>query len=114
MDLIVHRFFNFQGRLNRQPYIHCMIVIWIASTVIGLMINSATSTLISLLFGIISLVIAASAISLGVRRLHDLDKSGWWLLIMFIPFVGFLFQLYMFFAKGTYGANTYGADPLAL
>lgn len=76
MELIVNRFFNFQGRINRQPYIHCMIVIWILSAVVGWVVNSSTSLLISFFFGIISLVMAASAISLGVRRLHDLDKSG--------------------------------------
>lgn len=105
-------FFNFEGRLNRQPYIQCMLGIWVLSSVVGWMFSSSTSFLISLLFGIISLAIAASAISLGVRRLHDLDKSGWWLLIGVIPLIGFLFQIYLLAAKGTDGVNTYGYDPL--
>lgn len=47
----------------------------------------------------------------GVKRLHDLNKSGWLILLMFIPIVNAIFGLYMLFADGTVGPNQYGADP---
>ena len=47
----------------------------------------------------------------GVKRLHDLDKSGWLILLMFVPIVNALFGLYMLFADGTVGPNQYGEDP---
>lgn len=65
--------------------------------------------------GIILLILR---ISLSVRRLHDLDKPGWFLLIQalfFIPGINlilFIFNLYLLFAPGTKGANKYGDDPL--
>ncbi|MBR2507800.1 MAG: DUF805 domain-containing protein, partial [Bacilli bacterium] len=47
-----------------------------------------------------------------VRRCHDLDKSGYWGLLVLIPIVNFFFLLYLLFAKGTEGWNQYGRDPL--
>ena len=112
MDLILSKFFSFEGRLNRQPYIQSILVIWVVSALSTWMVQSSSSMLVALLTGIISIAMAVAAISLGVRRLHDLDKSGWWLLISIIPLVGFLFQLYLLFAKGTEGYNSFGEDPL--
>ena len=47
----------------------------------------------------------------GVKRLHDLNKSGWLILLCCVPIVGWIFALYMLFADGTVGPNPYGADP---
>lgn len=113
MDLIVKKIISFEGRLNRQPYAQCILVIWLLSAILGWVVDSSTSGLLAILVGIISLAMAISAISFGVRRLHDLDKSGWWILIAIIPIVGFFFQLYLLFAKGTDGYNRFGEDPLA-
>lgn len=52
------------------------------------------------------------SIAIGVRRLHDTDHSGWWLLIVFIPLVGALVLLYWFVIRGTAGTNRFGSDPL--
>jgi hypothetical protein len=50
-------------------------------------------------------------IAQDVKRLHDVDKSGWFLLLALIPIVNFILGLYMLFADGTVGPNRYGADP---
>ena len=50
-------------------------------------------------------------LAIGVKRLHDIDKSGWYLLILLIPIVNFIWALYMLFADGTVGPNRFGADP---
>lgn len=52
------------------------------------------------------------SIAIGVRRLHDKDRSGWWLLIALVPLVGALVLLYWFVTRGTEGANRFGPDPL--
>ncbi|WP_338847176.1 DUF805 domain-containing protein [Massilia sp. W12] len=46
-----------------------------------------------------------------IRRLHDLDKTGWLCLLMLLPLVNLLFMLYLLFAPGTDGDNRYGAPP---
>jgi uncharacterized membrane protein YhaH (DUF805 family) len=52
------------------------------------------------------------AIAVGVRRLHDTDRSGWWLLIALIPLIGLIVLLVFFCSKGTTGPNRFGGDPL--
>jgi uncharacterized membrane protein YhaH (DUF805 family) len=58
------------------------------------------------------LALLPPTISVSVRRLHDLDRSGWWLLLQYIPF-GLIILLVWFASRGTDGPNRFGADPLA-
>jgi uncharacterized membrane protein YhaH (DUF805 family) len=51
--------------------------------------------------------------AIGVRRLHDIDRTGWWILISFIPLIGFILLLVWFATKGNDGPNRFGPDPLA-
>lgn len=53
------------------------------------------------------------SLAVGARRLHDVDRSGWWMLIIFIPILGALLLLYWYVTKGTSGDNRFGADRLA-
>ncbi len=62
---------------------------------------------------IVTLGLLIPNLAVGVRRLHDLDKSGWWLLLAFVPIVGALVLLYWFVQPGTEGSNDHGTDPLA-
>ena len=64
-----------------------------------------------LVVGIVSLVLTVYGLILVARRLHDLDKSGWFMLIFFIPFIGSLMTLYLVFAKGDEQVNRFGAIP---
>ena len=70
--------------------------------------------LVGTLFGIAQLALFIAILSANVRRYHDRDKSGWWVLIMLIPFIGPLWLLIEIgFLRGTRGANRFGADPVA-
>jgi uncharacterized membrane protein YhaH (DUF805 family) len=62
---------------------------------------------------LVALGLILPGIAVGVRRLHDLDKSGWWYLIVFVPIVGALILIYFFIQRGTNGSNQFGPDPLA-
>ncbi|MBV8634011.1 MAG: DUF805 domain-containing protein, partial [Burkholderiaceae bacterium] len=70
--------------------------------------NSAGAGLVFLLLGV--LVVATSFIYTR-RRLHDLDQTGWLSLLLFVPLIGFFFSLYLLFAPGTDGSNSYGPAP---
>lgn len=52
------------------------------------------------------------SLAVGVRRLHDTDRSGWWLLIGLIPLIGFIVLIVFFATKGTTGPNQFGEDPI--
>ena len=102
-----NKIFTIQGRLNRWAYF------LLGLKVVGIMIVGSLLAGISKWLAIPILI--ASVIGgwmTAIRRMHDLDKSGWWLLISFIPYVNIVFSLYVIFTPGTPSYNRYGADPL--
>lgn len=54
----------------------------------------------------------AAAIIMTVRRLHDLDRTGWLSILILVPFLNFFFALYLIFAGGTPQANRFGPRPV--
>lgn len=104
--VVMQKYANFSGRAIRSEYwwfflayIIAYIVLAIVDYVLG----------VQLLTAILALGLLIPSIGVGVRRLHDLDKSGWWLLLCLIPIVGGLVLLYWFCQPGTPGANQFGA-----
>ena len=61
---------------------------------------------------IVGLGLILPGIAVGVRRLHDTDKSGWLYLLVFVPIIGALVLLFFFVQAGTAGSNRFGSDPL--
>jgi len=53
-------------------------------------------------------------IAVGVRRLHDTGRSGWWILIGFVPVIGAIILIIFYVENGNPGHNKYGADPKAV
>ena len=51
------------------------------------------------------------SLAVAIRRLHDTDRSGWWLLIGLVPIVGAFILLYFYVIEGTRGPNRFGPDP---
>jgi uncharacterized membrane protein YhaH (DUF805 family) len=58
-----------------------------------------------------SLAVLVPSIAVGVRRMHDIGKSGWWLLISLIPLIGAIWLIVLLATEGNQGSNQYGADP---
>ena len=115
-------YFSYKGRLNRWPYflrnIGCFIVVFILTVIIGLIGENDIGFIFIISCGGI-LVMYLFLLMQTIKRLHDLDKSGWYLLIRLagiIPLIGMIislaFELYLFLAKGTTGPNRFGPDPL--
>lgn len=111
-------FFTSAGRLNRKSYIYRSLFLSLVLCIVQGVLTFATNTIdaLELLFAVVafgfSLFSFVSNIMMDVRRLHDLDLSGWWMLLMLVPLVNIFFALYMLFFKGTDGPNQYGDDPL--
>lgn len=101
------KIFTTEGRLNRWNFFTKSLKI-LALYVVG----SICTGIFAPVGAIMLLAAFIGNIMLMVRRLHDLDKSGWWNLIILIPYVDIIFGLYLTFAKGTDGDNKYGQDPL--
>lgn len=114
--------FSFDGRIRRIEYFLSGIIggilggigyaLGVGTAIFGVASQSAGSLGIGLIFGFV-VIIASMWFSLaqGVKRLHDVDKSGWLILLCFVPIANLVLGLYMLFADGTVGPNSYGADP---
>ncbi|MEZ3501229.1 DUF805 domain-containing protein [Pantoea sp. KPR_PJ] len=105
----------FNGRCRRKTFWLFLLF----STLISLACSAVDELLGLNVFrdqGLLSLIYSVAvlipSVAVGVRRLHDLDRSGWWLLIMLIPLLGTLLLLIYFCLRGTVGPNRFGPDPL--
>lgn len=108
----IKNYANFSGRASRSEYwVFGLFILLVSISITSLSLaipNAATA------FGLLQLALIPPAFSICVRRLHDLDKSGWQYFIVMIPLLGTLMMFVWFCTKGTDGNNKYGEDPLAL
>ena len=101
------KYFVFEGRASRSEY-------WWFQLIVSpsYFISTVFENDIAYIFLGITLFTLIPAISAGVRRLHDTNRSGFFLLISFIPFIGGLILLFFLIPEGTKGKNRFGPDPL--
>ena len=112
---VFNKYVVIEGRAPRSEYWWFVLFAVLASFVLGI-VDAAIfgidgMTPLSTLF---SLAILIPSITVGVRRLHDRDMSGWWMLLMLLPLIGMLILLVIFVMKGTDGSNRFGPDPLGV
>ena len=69
-------------------------------------------TAVNILLVFLYVMLTCSSVMLMMRRLHDLDRPGWYSIGILLPVVNFALLIYVFFFKGTQGPNQYGPDPL--
>jgi uncharacterized membrane protein YhaH (DUF805 family) len=121
------RYFGFQGRARRSEFwwfalFMTMVTAVVESLAVWLALSTATNGVMSLagivataVAGLVMLAFLPPVSAVAVRRLHDLDWSGWWYLAQLIPLVGGFIALAMligFMMRGTIGPNRFGPDPL--
>ena len=87
----------------------------VAVEFVGVAIGKLTDiTAINVVYGIFVLVTILPTFAVTIRRLHDLDRSGWWIFLSFVPLVGAIILLIWFCTKGTSGPNRFGPGSLAM
>jgi uncharacterized membrane protein YhaH (DUF805 family) len=130
MFLPLKRFFDFSGRSRRKEFWLWwlfVVIVFIVAAILDVQLGLGGSTSSSSEFGDGSVSASASfhggiltivwwlitiipGLAVTVRRLHDDDKSGWFILLGLIPLVGF-YLLYLYVIPGTTGPNRFGPDP---
>jgi uncharacterized membrane protein YhaH (DUF805 family) len=111
---------DFSGRASRAEYWWFVLFEWLALVVLIILAvaiagrSKETNPFFDAF--IVPFVIALAAviipnIAVQVRRLHDQDRSGWFILLFFIPYVGGLISLVFMLIPGTSGPNRFGPDP---
>ena len=103
-----NKYVGFSGRASRSEY-----WFWTLFTVIASLVAGVIDGAIGLGFvgAMVSLGLFLPSLAVAVRRLHDLDRTGWWVLIAF-TLIGIILLIVWDCTKGTTGPNSYGTDPL--
>lgn len=113
---VLNQYADFSGRARRTEYwmylLFNMIFLLIATildNILGLKFYSESPY--GFIYLIYSLAVFIPGLAVFVRRMHDIDKSGWWFFIAFIPIVGAIWLIVLCATEGTPGANQYGVNP---
>jgi len=112
---VLKKYAVFNGRARRKEYWYFILCNFLLSFVIAFVdamtgnINAETGMgLFSMVYAVLMLV---PSIAVGVRRLHDTGRSGWWVLLALIPVLGSLALIYFFAIDSERGDNQYGKNP---
>jgi uncharacterized membrane protein YhaH (DUF805 family) len=106
---VLQKFAQFDGRSRRKEYWMFLLVNLVISLVLTL--ASKAVSILGMLSLLYSLAVFIPSLAVSVRRLHDTGKSGWFLLIAFVPLLGALLLLYWMAQEGEPGPNQYGPNP---
>jgi uncharacterized membrane protein YhaH (DUF805 family) len=101
---------NFSDRACRSEYWFWILFIIVAEIVTSIIDFAIGLGVVTALFGLATVL---PNIAVVIRRLHDLDRTGWWIFLGLIPLIGAIILLIWFCTRGTDGPNRFGPDPLA-
>jgi uncharacterized membrane protein YhaH (DUF805 family) len=103
---------QFSGRARRAEYWNFLLFNMIACII--LMVFSVVTKAFLIVIAVYYLGVFIPSLAVSVRRMHDLGKSGWYILVGIIPIVGGIWYLILVCSAGEEGANEYGPDPKAV
>jgi len=113
--VVFENYANFKGRARRSEYWYFVLANFLVLIVAAVIDNIAGITFGPVGYGFIYMAYSLATIlpnlAVSVRRLHDVNKSGWFILIALIPIIGAIWLLVLFCTEGDRGTNQYGADP---
>jgi len=117
--LPLKRYAEFTGRSRRKEY--WMFGLLSLGNYIKASVLDRIAGMNGMIFGtygpitaLVALGLLVPSLAVSIRRLHDSDRSGWWLLLGLVPMVGEIIVLVFMVLKGTRGANRFGANPKAV
>ncbi|WP_370688431.1 DUF805 domain-containing protein [Chryseobacterium sp. EO14] len=113
---VLKQYADFSGRARRTEYwmyllfnLIFAVIAAILDNILGLKFTPEIPY--GYLYLLYALVTFLPGLAVSVRRLHDVDKSGWFLFISLIPIIGGIWLLVLYATEGTQGRNQYGDDP---
>ncbi len=109
------KYAEFSGRARRSEYwffVLFYILIFIGLAIVeGILGLSSKTSGLGLLTGLYSLGMLIPSLAVSVRRLHDTDRTGWWVLIAFVPLIGAIVLLVFYVQDSQAGENRFGPNP---
>ena len=116
---VLKQYAEFEGRARRKEYwmftlIHFLIIMALQTVMVmlgGMNPESSMGLVILSLLSLYSLGVFIPSLAVAIRRLHDTGRSGWWLLIGFVPIIGAIVLIVFMVQDSQPGANQYGENP---
>jgi uncharacterized membrane protein YhaH (DUF805 family) len=102
---VLRKYAVFNGRAGRPEYWWFTLVNLIISVVLDVVIPGAAGQILG---GIYGLAVLLPSIGVTIRRLHDTNRTGWWILVVLIPIVGWIWLIVLLAMAGDSGPNSYG------
>ncbi|MFB2710919.1 DUF805 domain-containing protein [Aeromonas veronii] len=109
---VLKQYAVFSGRARRTEYwmfVLCNVIVMLLLGMVDKLIGGDNE----LISSIYSLAVLLPSLAVAARRLHDTDRSAWWLLLGLIPIIGTLVLIYFMVCNGQQGPNRFGDDPKA-
>ena len=106
---VLQKYLVFEGRARRKEYWMFSLFSFLVALVLGIVDTVVLGTG-GMIGGLYALAVLLPGLGVTVRRLHDIGKSGWWIFISLVPFIGILILIY-FTIKDSEGDNHYGPRP---
>ncbi|GFZ83314.1 DUF805 domain-containing protein [Elstera cyanobacteriorum] len=105
------QFFEFKGRAARSEYWYFTLFSFLTQILGGVLDDIVGAN--GALSGFVGLALFFPSLAVLFRRLHDIDRTGWWWLLTFVPILGWIVLIVFCCTKGTVGPNRFGEGPLA-
>ena len=112
---VLNQYADFSGRARRMEYwmfvLFNMIFAFAAMVIDNILGTAVEGVGYGMVYALYCLAVIVPGLAVTVRRLHDVGKSGWMYLIIFIPMIGVIWLLVLLFTDGDSGTNEYGPSP---
>jgi uncharacterized membrane protein YhaH (DUF805 family) len=109
--MVLKKYAQFNGRSRRKEYWMFLLFNTIISYALQFVDHFISDSPLGFISGIYSLAVILPSLAVGIRRLHDVNKSGWYYLLLLLPIIGWIWLIILLATDGTQGPNKYGADP---
>ena len=106
---VLKKYAVFSGRASRTEFWMFALISFIVCIVLSIL--DAILGTVGLLYSLYALAVLLPSLAVSVRRLHDISKSGWWVLISLVPVIGSIVLLIFFVLESKEGTNQYGPNP---
>ena len=110
---VLRQYADFEGRARRSEYWYFVLVnilVYVPLYLVARLVDGPVGIIAACLYALYALVLVIPSLAVKVRRLHDIDRSGWWILIGFIPLVGGIILL-IWECEDSYPDNEWGPNP---
>ncbi len=108
---VIQKYAVFSGRAGRPEFWWFTLINIIISIAINVVFEAVLGSSGEFIGGLYGLAVLLPSLGVAIRRLHDTNRSGWWILIGIIPLIGLIVLIVFYASEGTRDSNQYGDIP---